>query len=179
MTLVTSKLDGIVIFDRKVDMLTPFITQFSIQGQIDELFGLEFNQVLIPKHMVETEANPDSKDSSETKSVNLCKEDEVFEELKDFTLDHARVLLVERLNEFKQELGKEMDLQKLKEFYLKYHKKGKPDQFQDSSKIMDSAIVRMKLLLSIVLHLHENLQKPINYKMMELEQVRSYTSSKL
>ena len=36
---------------------------------------------------------------------------------------------------------------------------------------MDSAIVRMKMLLSIVLHLHENLQKPVNYKMMELEQV--------
>ena len=110
-------------------MLTPFITQFSLQGQIDELFGLEFNQVLIPKHMVESESNPELKDVYDTKSISLCKEDEVFEEVKDFTLDHARVLLVERLHEFKQELGQEMDLQKLKEFYMKYHKKGKPDRF--------------------------------------------------
>jgi hypothetical protein len=51
-----------------------------------------------------------SDSSLEKKSISLCKEDEVFEEVKDFTLDHARVLLVERLNEFKQELGKEMDI---------------------------------------------------------------------
>jgi hypothetical protein len=128
---------------------------------------------MIPKYMVESEENKDSDDSSQaTKSVSLCKEDEVFEEVKDLTLDHARVLLVERLNEFKQELAKEKDIQSLKEFYFKYHKKGKKDEFSDSSKIMDSVIVRMKLLLSIVLHLHENLQKPINYKIMELEQVR-------
>ena len=127
---------------------------------------------MIPKYMVESEENKGSDDSQATKSVSLCKEDEVFEEVKDFTLDHARVLLVERLNEFKQELAKEKDAQSLKEFYFKYHKMGKKDELSDSSKIMDSVIVRMKLLLSIVLHLHENLQKPINYKIMELEQVR-------
>lgn len=103
------------------------------------------------------------------KLVSLCKEDEVFEEVKDFTLDHARLVLVERLNEFKQELSTEMDVGKLKEFYFKYHKKGKTDQANNSAKILDSVVVRMKMLLTIVLHLHENLQKPINYKMMELE----------
>lgn len=44
-----------MIFDRKVDPLTPFLTQYSYQGQVDEYFSLQFNKTEVPKYIIDDE----------------------------------------------------------------------------------------------------------------------------
>ncbi|KAL4252461.1 STXBP/unc-18/SEC1 family protein [Abortiporus biennis] len=49
---VSEKLDSLIIIDRRVDMITPMLTQLTYEGLIDELIGVTNSQVEIPASLL-------------------------------------------------------------------------------------------------------------------------------
>ena len=93
-----------VILDRKLDFLTPFCTQYSYQGQIDEHFGINFNKVVIPKSLLDFDEQPATKDKdpNATRPVYMTPVDIVFDEIKDYSLDVVRKETSQKLIDYKQ-----------------------------------------------------------------------------
>ena len=42
-----SQIDRMLIFDRKVDLITPLVTQLTYEGLIDEAFGINNSKCLL------------------------------------------------------------------------------------------------------------------------------------
>jgi hypothetical protein len=38
---ISDKVDSLIILDRRVDMITPLLTQLTYEGLVDELFGIK------------------------------------------------------------------------------------------------------------------------------------------
>jgi hypothetical protein len=39
--LLSSKIDSLIVLDRRVDMITPLLTQLTYEGLVDELIGIK------------------------------------------------------------------------------------------------------------------------------------------
>jgi hypothetical protein len=50
-----SDIHQIVLIDREVDMITPLLTQFTYEGLIDELFGINSNIIRVNPRILERE----------------------------------------------------------------------------------------------------------------------------
>ena len=81
------QLDTIVILDRKVDMITPFLTQLTYEGLIDEFFNIKNSSVKLPGERFaqdQTEPTNSSADNINTvKQIVLNSKDELYTELRD------------------------------------------------------------------------------------------------
>ena len=42
-----SEIDGMIILDRKIDLLTPLLTQLSYAGRLDEEIGVGYKSMLV------------------------------------------------------------------------------------------------------------------------------------
>jgi len=82
-----SQLDTIIILDRKVDMITPFLTQLTYEGLIDEFFTIKNSTVRLPGERFaqdQPEASGATSDSMNTvKQLPLNSKDELYTELRD------------------------------------------------------------------------------------------------
>ena len=82
-----SQLDTIIILDRKVDMITPFLTQLTYEGLIDEFFTIKNSTVRLPGERFaqdQPEASGDTSNSMNTvKQLPLNSKDELYTELRD------------------------------------------------------------------------------------------------
>ncbi|KAG6846047.1 hypothetical protein H0H87_006411 [Tephrocybe sp. NHM501043] len=59
-TLLTpsEKIDSLIVLDRRVDMITPFLTQLTYEGLIDELIGIKNSHVEVPASLLTPPAPP-------------------------------------------------------------------------------------------------------------------------
>jgi len=158
--LDNTMIDGMVILDRKIDLLTPMCTQYNYQGQLDESFGISFNRISVDRTLVDFEddppANPNTK-KEPTKNMYITPSDEVFEMVKDYALPEVRETLSNKLRVFKENasnLSKTKDQQLLSKLAKekKYMKKYKEH-------------------FSLAMHIESSLQKPFKMRLLQLEQV--------
>ena len=102
------------IFDRSVDLITPFCTPFIYEGLIDDFFGISFNAIKIDPKILEKK---DSK--ADNIKLDLSKNDKFYTKIKDFNFNKIKIFLPERLKEynkiFEESKNKKMDLTKLQE----------------------------------------------------------------
>ena len=61
------EIDGLIMIDRAVDLVSPFCIQMNYEGLLDEFFGIETTYVKVPRRIVVP-------DSEENKDQNLKDE---------------------------------------------------------------------------------------------------------
>ena len=105
------------IFDRSVDLITPFCTQFVYEGLIDDYFGINFNSIKVPPKILEKESNV------ENIKLDLSKNEKFYSQIKDFNFNKIKSFLPNRLKEHNKSLeeskNKKMDLVKIQESLIK------------------------------------------------------------
>ncbi|KAJ2918406.1 hypothetical protein MD484_g2056, partial [Candolleomyces efflorescens] len=73
-----ANVDSLIVLDRKVDMITPLLTELTYEGLIDELIGIKNSHVELPAALVNPPAtNPASSSSASTSAtpiVNVKKD---------------------------------------------------------------------------------------------------------
>lgn len=100
--------NSIIIFDRKVDMLTPLCSQLTYRGAIDDFYSVKLNQNL----EIEIEVNEESNNIAASSIVNFSKlviplndENVGYNQVKDLHLDEASNLIQSNFFEAKQFLN--------------------------------------------------------------------------
>lgn len=71
------------MFDRNIDFLTPFLTQYNFQGEIDDLYGVRGNGVYLHDFQ-----DPYLKKGLENFNVILLN-DQIFDDIKDERVERA------------------------------------------------------------------------------------------
>ena len=145
-------MDAVIIMDRSVDILTPFVTQMTYQGIIDESMGIEINRIVIDKQIPLPKEDDRPKDGNQT--MNLYLTDPIFEAIKDLRIGDAGKLLREKLTEY-QELINSRDGNSTD---LKF-------QLQLSNEIKKKRFVEPHV--NIASHLRQNIQN----RLLTIEQV--------
>jgi len=129
---VSDKLDCLIVIDRKVDMVTPLLTQLTYAGLIDEALGLKNSHVEVPASLLSAPTNPAAPPTASASTASapaLAKEkkrkhrlaadtDPIFAELRD--LNFANI--GKRLNRVARRLDEE---------YKARHKAQTPAQLRD------------------------------------------------
>ena len=83
------QIDTIIILDRKVDLITPFLTQLTYEGLIDELFGIKNNSVKLPGDRFAPPESENLGQESTNEGKNAFKQfvlssnDELYADLRD------------------------------------------------------------------------------------------------
>ena len=105
------------IFDRSVDLITPFCTQFVYEGILDDFFGINFNSIKVEPKILEKESNV------ENIKLDLSQNEKFYTQIKDFNFNKIKSFLPTRLKEHNKTLeeskSKKMDLEKIQESLLK------------------------------------------------------------
>ena len=91
------EIDAVILLDRTVDLLTPFVTQLSYHGIIDEFLDIETNRIVIDK----TIPFPKGDDGpTESGLMSFYITDQVFEQIKDLNMNSIGKHLKEKLIEY-------------------------------------------------------------------------------
>ncbi|KAJ3766819.1 Sec1-like protein [Lentinula raphanica] len=99
----SSKFDSLIVLDRRVDMITPLLTQLTYEGLIDELLGIKNSHVEIPASLVNppqnaptdslaalpTGTSSNSLRKENKKKYHLSSSDSLFNELRDLNFSHV------------------------------------------------------------------------------------------
>ncbi|KAA1467771.1 Sec1-like protein [Dentipellis sp. KUC8613] len=95
---ISDKIDSLIVLDRRVDMVTPLLTQLTYEGLIDEVMGIKNSHVEVPVSLLNAPTNPAAPPSAASTSTApasaLVKEkkrkqhlssasDPIFAELRD------------------------------------------------------------------------------------------------
>ena len=108
------------IFDRTVDMITPFCTQFTYEALLDEYIGINFNSIKVSPKLLEKDSKLDMI------KIDLSNNDKFYTKIKDFNFNKIRTFLPNRLKEHSQilEIGKQQigDIRKIQEDLEKVQK---------------------------------------------------------
>jgi len=155
-------IDGIVLFDRYVDLLTPILTQFSYSGQLDEQCNIIFNETFVKRDILEEgleedEQDPNFKDKDFQK-IRVGVIDPIYTEIKDFQLDHSRTFLAKKLRNFKS-IAKDANDEKNNTEKLK------------KAVLEQKKLKKYKIHLLLAMHLQRTMQKPVSLSLLEMEQV--------
>jgi hypothetical protein len=119
------EIDSVIVMDRGVDLLTPFVTQLTYHGLIDEILDIEVNKISIDKNIPfpkgdEAGGNQDGK-------LNFYLTDPVFESLKDLGMNVIGKQLKEKLIEYEKLIqtrdGNMKDMKMLQKFNVEIKKK--------------------------------------------------------
>ncbi|KZV65574.1 Sec1-like protein [Peniophora sp. CONT] len=130
--VLSDQLDCLIVLDRRVDMVTPLLTQLTYEGLIDEVMGIKNSHIEVPASLVSASTNPSvppTATASTPSAPALAKEkkrkhrlatdnDPLFSELRD--LNFANV-------------GKRLSrvARKLNEEYKTRHKAQTPAQLRE------------------------------------------------
>ncbi|KAJ3907217.1 Sec1-like protein [Lentinula edodes] len=99
----SSNFDSLIVIDRRVDMITPLLTQLTYEGLIDEVLGIRNSHVELPASLVNPPSNPSADAAAAppaaTSSTSLRKEnkkkyhlsstDSLFKELRDLNFSNV------------------------------------------------------------------------------------------
>ena len=104
------QLDTIIILDRKVDLITPFLTQLTYEGLIDEFFNIKNSSVKLPGERFaqdQPEGSGATSDSISTvKQLALNSKDELYAELRDKNFNAVGPTLSRRAKSVQSEFDK-------------------------------------------------------------------------
>lgn len=106
---VTPEIDTLILIDRKVDMVSPMLTQFTYEGLIDELFGVR-NGFFTP----DFPCVPDVAVSQKPK-VLLKSTDSVFARLRDLNKQFVGLQLNSKAREVDEQMKRRNKLDTIKE----------------------------------------------------------------
>ena len=79
------------IFDRSVDMVTPFCTNYIYEALLDDFFGINFNSIKVPPKILEKDLK------QEFIKIDLSRNDKFYSTIKDFHFSKIVKYLPERL----------------------------------------------------------------------------------
>ena len=98
------------IFDRNIDLITPFCSNWVYEGVLDEFFGIDFNTLIISSKLLEKESK------TNTVKIDLSSKDKFYTKIKDYNLGKIRNIFPERMAELNKEskdkITKEKKLEK-------------------------------------------------------------------
>ena len=96
------------IFDRNIDMITPFCTNYVYEGILDDYIGIDFNSLSINTKILEKESKVDN-----IKKIDLSEKDKFYSSIKDLNFKKIQKFFPERLTELnKENLDKEKKVEK-------------------------------------------------------------------
>ena len=105
------------IFDRSIDMVTPFCTNFIYEALLDDYFGINFNTIKVDPKILEKES------LNEYIKLDLSTNEKFYTRIKDFNFNKIKTFLPSRLKEQSQILeeskSKKMNLEKIQESLYK------------------------------------------------------------
>ena len=99
-----------LIFDRNIDMITPFCTNYIYEGILDDYIGIDFNTISINTKIFEKESKVDN-----MKKIDLSENEKFYSSVKDFNFKKIQKFFPERLTELnkdKDNLDKEKKVEK-------------------------------------------------------------------
>lgn len=115
-----SEIHSAVLIDREVDMVTPLLTQFTYEGLIDELFGINNNIIRVNPRILERD------DTTQQVSLLLnSSSDPVYQEIRDLNFCVLKSLLRQKLayiNETYQEKDTKNTVTDIKNYIPKLKK---------------------------------------------------------
>lgn len=82
-----------IMFDRSIDMITPFCSQFVYEGLLDENFNINFNSIKVPPKLLEKESKQD------IIKVDLSSADKFYTNVKDYNFNKIKEYLPVKLAE--------------------------------------------------------------------------------
>lgn len=100
-----SEIDCLIMIDRTVDLISPFCTQQTYEGQIDETFGIKTNSVDIDCNILSSNYKPEpGQPTKETKK--LSSEDIIFRQIRDKAYDSLGFFFKEKIQQFESAIDK-------------------------------------------------------------------------
>jgi hypothetical protein len=106
---VSSEIDTLILIDRKVDMISPMLTQFTYEGLIDELFGIK-NGLFQP----DFPCVPDVKIGQKPR-VLLKSTDSIFAKIRDLNQQFVGAQLNIKAKEVEEQMNRRTKLESIKE----------------------------------------------------------------
>ncbi|XP_064460766.1 vacuolar protein sorting-associated protein 33A-like [Ornithodoros turicata] len=81
---IVPQIDTLLLIDRSIDLLTPFATQLTYEGLLDEIFGIHNNIIKLPPHKFQDQSEGEAREiQPERKQFCLNSSESLFAELRD------------------------------------------------------------------------------------------------
>ena len=95
---------GIIILDRTIDNITPFCSNYTYEGLIDELFDINYNKIHIDETILNEEKKKDNKKKEENKKVYFLtsSENNFYYRIRSMHYNNANTYLKMRSNYFQE-----------------------------------------------------------------------------
>ena len=95
---------GIIILDRTIDNITPFCSNYTYEGLIDELFDINYNKIHIDENILNEEKKKDNKKKEENKKVYFLtsSENNFYYRIRSMHYNNANTYLKMRSNYFQE-----------------------------------------------------------------------------
>ncbi|POS87601.1 vacuolar protein sorting-associated protein-like protein 33A [Erysiphe pulchra] len=81
----STSIESLIVIDREIDLATPLLSQLTFRGMVDEVFGIQNNQIEIESSMIGSVTQSASGASVQQKKrkILLDSSDKIFDQLKD------------------------------------------------------------------------------------------------
>ena len=89
------------IFDRSVDMVTPFCTNYIYEALLDDYFSINFNTIKVPPKILEKDLK------QEFVKIDLSRNDKFYTKIKDFHF--SKIVFLKLLNFYRKHSKKELN----------------------------------------------------------------------
>ena len=95
---------GIIILDRTIDNITPFCSNYTYEGLIDELFDINYNKIHIDENILNEEKKKDNKKKEENKKTYFLtsSENNFYCRIRSMHYNNANTYLKMRSNYFQE-----------------------------------------------------------------------------
>ena len=95
---------GIIILDRTIDNITPFCSNYTYEGLIDELFDINYNKIHIDETILNEEKKKDNKKKEENKKTYFLtsSENNFYYRIRSMHYNNANTYLKMRSNYFQE-----------------------------------------------------------------------------
>ena len=106
-----------IMFDRNIDYITPFASEYIYEGLIDEIIGIDYNKIIIDSEILEENSKNKNNKNKDT-ILNLSNKEKFFTMIKDYHFDKIRKFLPNRLKQHHEILDtskKNNDFNKMEE----------------------------------------------------------------
>ena len=107
-----SEIDALIMFDRKIDLISPLCMMQTFEGFIDEHIGIKMtkvkvdNTIIYPDASIREELKINENDSTD---LDMTSETPLYADIRDKHFDFAGGYLAEKLNEINQLLQKQQN----------------------------------------------------------------------
>lgn len=106
-----------ILLDRSIDPISPFLIQQNYEGQIDETFGIESSYTEVQNRIINPSATEsENRDPEGKELLRLTNEnDHIFKEIRNLTLSQLGSVTSRKLQEIQDIIGKKEAKMSIKE----------------------------------------------------------------